>query len=83
MASLGKAVFRSKLKEQIIIAQDLPNSLRNQFQKSALTFPGSASTPGGTPGKAKGRWEGGMETGLAAAYLCLSPESLGREKGPP
>ena len=83
MASLGKAVFRSKLKEQIIIAQDLPNSLRNQFQKSALTFPGSASTPGGTPGKAKGRWEGGMETGVAAAYLCLSPESLGREKGLP
>ena len=83
MASLGKAAFRSKLKVQIITAQDLSNSLRNQFQKSALSFPGSASPPGGTPGKVQGRWEGGMETGVAAAHLCLSPESLGREKGLP
>lgn len=80
MASLGKAAFRSKLKVQIIMAQDLPNSL---LQKSALSLPGSASPPGGTPGKAKGRWEGGMEIGVAAAHLCLSPESLGREKGLP
>lgn len=87
--SLGEAAFRSKLKEQIVMAQDLPRSLRNQFQKSAPSFPGPAPPPGGTPGKVQGRQERGRDRdGDRCSSVCVSeprvsqPQlSLGRGKG--